>query len=835
MSGAKDSGPEGQATEKRSFFDHGSTFVDASLRRQQGDHGVGARGRKIDGAEKALGRTRFADDYSFPGMLCCKLKRSTRAHARIVRIDFEPALALPGVFAVITGSDLPTKFGIIPWTQDETALAVDKVRYVGDAIAAVAAIDEETANAAVRAIKVEYQDLTPVLDVDTAKRTGDTPETKVNEHAKHGNITKRVELSFGPVEENLAACRQDGAVVEDTFFYVGTTHAPIEPHCAIGLVEGAPGGAGLVTVISATQVPHYLHRDLAHVLGIPESSVRVIQPPVGGAFGGKSEPFTLEFVVAKLAMMTGRPVKCLYTREEVFLAHRGRHPMRMRFTTAADRAGKLKAVKSLIDIDGGAYASFGMITAYYAGQILTGPVAMESYAFDATRYYTNKPACGPKRGHGSVQPRFAFECHLDMLAEKLGVDPIELRRRNFAGENVTLVNGQRLGSSGLLQCLDAVEKASGWKQRRGQLGAATVGQGTKRRGLGVASSMYISGTNYPIYPNEMPQSGVQVKLDRSGRVTLFSGASDIGQGSDTVLMTIACEELGVRPEHVRVVSSDTDLTPVDLGAYSSRVTLMMGQAALEACRKLRELVQEAVAHAWGCAQDDVLFGHGKAWARENTSKSISTAEAFKLAEARFGTLGSTGGYRTHARGGDYRGGTIGASPAYSATAPIAEVAVDTETGKIEIVKVWVAHDCGTALNPVLVEGQIEGSTYMGAAEVFLENMLYGADAVGVPAPSAARRGALLVGPSLLDYRIPTTMDTPAIEANIVERPGGNGPYGAKEAGEGPLHSTIPAVVNAVYDAIGVRFFELPLSPARVMAGLRTKADVPGAGAPKAAE
>jgi CO/xanthine dehydrogenase Mo-binding subunit len=346
--------------------------------------------------------------------------------------------------------------------------------------------------------------------------------------------------------------------------------------------------------------------------------------------------------------------------------------------------------------------------------------------------------------------------------------------------------------------------------------------------------MYISGTNYPIYPNEMPQSGVQVKLDRSGRVAVFSGASDIGQGSSTVLMNIACEELGVLPEHVRVVSSDTDLTPVDLGAYSSRVTLMMGHAALEACRRLREQVQDAVARAWGCAPDDVLLGHGKVWLKGDTAKTLSTAEAFKLTEARGGTLGSTGGYRTHPRGGEYRGGTIGASPAYSATAHVAEVEVDTETGQIEIIKVWVAHDCGTAIAPVLVEGQIEGSTYMGAAEVFMESMLYGADAIGVPASSAVRRGPLLVGPSLLDYRIPTSLDTPVIEARIVERPDGNGPYGAKEAGEGPLHSTIPAVVNAVYDAVGVRFFELPLSPARVLAGLRARAAT-GSGAPKAAE
>ena len=792
------------------FHAAGNTFADSAQRRQQGDHGIGRRGRKSDGADKATGRTRYADDIQLPGMLHAKIKRSTRVHARIIDIDCSAALALEGVFAVVVGSELPTKYGIIPWTRDETALAVDKVRYIGDAVAAVAAIDEETANAAVKAIKVSYEDLVPVLDTQTAARTGNHADSKVNELAKHGNITKRVELSFGPVDDNIALCRSSGVVVEDDFFFQGTTHAPIEPHCAIGFVDER----GLITVISATQVPHYLHRDLAEVLRVPQANVRVIQPPVGGAFGGKSEPFTLEFVVAKLAQKTGRPVKCLYTREEVFLAHRGRHPMHMHFVTAADSTGKLKAVKSKIAIDGGAYASFGMITAYYAGQLLTGPVAFDSYAFDATRYYTNKPACGPKRGHGSVQPRFAFEVHLDMVAEKLGIDAIDLRRRNFPGEHIDLVNGQRMGSSGLLDCLASIESASRWRERKGQL--------PRGRGLGVASSMYISGTNYPIYPNDMPQSGVQVKLDRSGRVTMFSGASDIGQGSDTVLVTIACEELGVLPEHVRVVSSDTDLTPVDLGAYSSRVTLMMGHAALEACRTLREQVQDAVAAAWQCARDDVLLGHGRAWLRTDTTQVLALVEAFRLAEVRYGTLGATGSYRTSPRGGDYRGGSIGASPAYSATAHIAEVQVDEETGRIDVKKIWIAHDCGRALNPVLVEGQIEGSTYMGMAEVWMENMLYGQDAIGVPAPSLKQRAGLLVGPSLLDYRIPTSLDTPALEALIVERPDGNGPYGAKEAGEGPLHSSIPAVANAIYDAIGVRLKELPFTPAKVLAALRAQ-------------
>ena len=522
-------------------------------------------------------------------------------------------------------------------------------------------------------------------------------------------------------------------------------------------------------------------------------------------------------------MATGRPVKCLYTREEVFYAHRGRHPMQMKMKLGASKDGTLKGLRSQIDIDGGAYASFGLITAYYAGQLLTGPVGYETYHFTATRYYTNKPACGPKRGHGSVQPRFAFEILLDQMAEKLGMCPFELRLKNFVGHFQETVNGQQMVSLGLDKVLEAVKVASAWDARKNQH--------TPNRGLGVATSMYISGTNYPIYPNQMPQSSVQVQLDRSGRATIFSGASDIGQGSDSVLATIVCEELGTELDHVQVVSSDTDLTPVDLGAYSSRVTLMRGHAAQDACRTLRKYVQEEVAAFWNEDEDaqtilqgpvhtkEVLLAGGRAFYKHNTEVQLPLAKAFQLAEATHGTLGATGGYRTQMRGGDYRGGTIGSSPAYSCTAHLADVEVDEETGRIIIHKIWCAHDCGKALNPVLVEGQIEGST-MGAAEVAMEDMLYGDNAV---------RTGMLIGPSLLDYRIPTTLDTPAIEALIVEEPDPNGPYGAKEAGEGPLHSSIPAVANAIYDAVGIRLTELPFSPKKVLAALRAKNAKTGTG------
>jgi 4-hydroxybenzoyl-CoA reductase alpha subunit len=659
----------------------------------------------------------------------------------------------------------------------------------------VAAVDEDTANAALGLIRVDYEPLRAFLEPEEALAHPEpqiheqTPEQKAKE--PKGNVSKHVRLEFGDVEATLAA---SDVVVEGDYEFHGTTHTPIEPHCALAQYSAD----GLLTVWSSTQITHYVQKALARVLELPEARVRVIQPCLGGAFGGKSDPFALEFVVAKLAMLTGRPVKCLWTREEVFYAHRGRHPMKMHYRTGASREGKLSAVDARILIDGGAYSSFGLVTTYYAGQLLTGPYHFPTYRFDSTRVFTNKPPCGPKRGHGSVQPRFAFEVQLDELAERLGLDPIELRRRNFQGEHVQTVNGQRVTSNGFLACLEAVERASRWKERRGRL--------PRGRGLGVAGSMYISGTNYPVYPNPMPQAGVQLKLDRSGLVTVFTGGNDIGQGSNTIARTIVAEELGLDPADVRVVAADTDLCPVDLGAYSSRVTFMVGNALIDACRKLRAALLQALAEHWGVAPERITLGLGRARDREDPARTLDLRALIQLAEARFDTLGATGSYNTPTLGGDYRGGTIGASPAYSFTAHVVEVTVDEETGRITVENCWIAHDCGRALNPMLVAGQIEGSAYMGIAEALLED-------------HGVNRFGLHAGPSLLDYRIPTAVDTPELHALIVESLDPEGPYGAKEAGEGPLHPSIPAISNAVHDAVGVRLRRLPFTPARVFAAL----------------
>jgi len=740
---------------------------------------------------RRLGGARYTDDIQLPGMLHAKLVRCPHPHARIRGIDASEALAMDGVHAVVTGKDMPRTFGIIPWTPDEYPLALEVARFIGDAVAAVAAVDERTAFEAQKKVRVDYEVLPHVTDPHEALTR---PEVGLGRKGTN-NISKVVELEFGDVD---AAFADSDAISEADYYYEGSAHAPIEMHCAIGQYDKE----GFLTVWSATQVPHYVHRELSRVLQISPARIRVIQPPLGAAFGGKSDPFDLEFCVAKLSMVTGRPVKLLYTREEEFYAHRGRHPMHMRYKVGAKRDGTLTAVDAKTLIDGGAYSSYGLVTTYYSGQLLTIPAFPQAYRFHSTRVFTNKPPCGPKRGHGSVQPRFAFEVALDKLSRELDIDPIALRRRNAVGANTETINGMRVTSNGFLQCLDEVERASDWTNRRGNL--------PPRRGLGVAGSAYISGTNYPIYPNKMPQSGVQLKVDRSGRVTVFSGQSEMGQGCDQLLRVIVADELGLDYGAVRVVSGDTDLAPVDLGGYSSRGTFMNGNAALMAAREIKKLLREAVAEHLSCSPKQVMVTRGALCHVDDPTQMVDVTAAIQLAETKFGTIGSVGHYNTPTLGGDYRGGTIGASPAYSFTAHVAEVEVDTETGEVHVVKIWIAHDCGKAIVPVIVRGQMEGSAYMGAAEALLEEHVIKGD-------------GLHMGPSLLDYRIPTSLDVPDLEALIVESNDPEGPLGAKEAGEGPLHPSIPAIANAIYDAVGIRLDRLPFTPAKVLAALRAKA------------
>jgi 4-hydroxybenzoyl-CoA reductase subunit alpha len=743
---------------------------------------------KIDAWGKVTGETRFADDLDLPRMAFAKLLRSPHPHALIRRIDTARARALPGVYAVITGHDLPrVKFGILPVSQDEEALCVDKVRMVGDAVAAVAAVDEETAERAAELIEVEYEPLRPLMSIQESLGH---PEVRIHEYGDGPNVHKAVALQFGDVE---AAFREAALVREDVFFYEGSTHLPMEQHAAVAHW----GPDGKLTLWSSTQTPHYVHRLLAKILDVPQAHIRVIAAPVGGGFGGKLDPFAHEIAACRLSQLTGRPVKIALTREEVFYVHRGRHPVLMWIKTGFRKDGSITGMHFRSWLDGGAYGSYGVASTFYTGALQTVTYQIPAYKFEGARVFTNKPPCGPKRGHGTPQPRYAVECQLDKAAEQLGLDPAEMRRGILVEPFTKTANHLTVTSIGLGECLDRVVEASGWREKRGRL--------PRGKGIGLACSAYMTGAGLAIYWNDMPHSGVVVRADRSGAVAVLCGATDIGQGSDSVLAYLVAEVLGIEPKDIRVHAADTDLTPVDLGSYSSRVTLMAGNAAIQAAERLRTRIFEAVAKKLEVPAGALTARDRRVVVEGEEERGVSFAEAVVLAEAMHGVLAVAGSYAPPRRAGKYKGGGVGPSPCYSYSACVVEVDVDEETGAVRPTEVWVAHDIGRALNPLLVEGQVEGSVYMGLGEALMEEQVF-------------RKGLHKI-PSMLEYKSPTTLETPEIHTILVETDEPEGPYGAKEAGQGPLLPAIPAVANAVHDAVGVRVDEIPITPDKVLRAL----------------
>src|SRR5687768_3280610 len=616
---------------------------------------VGRSLPKVDAVAKVTGRTRFADDLALPRMLHCKILRATTPHAEIRSIDAGAAAAMPGVAAVLVGSDLPIPYGILPVSQDEHTLCLDKVRFIGDPVAAVAAVDEETAEAACHAIAVEYTELDPVASIEDAL---DAEDPRIHLYGDGHNVHKAVAMEFGDVDAALA---EADVVLEDTFFYEGNTHLPMEQHAA--LADWRPDGK--LTLWSSTQTPHYVHRALARVLELPASRIRVIATPNGGGFGGKSDPFNHEIVVAALSRRTGRPVKICLTREEVFYCHRGRHPVLMWARTGFRKDGAIAGMHFRSFLDGGAYGSYGVASTYYTGALQTVTYPVPAYRFEGLRAFTNKPPCGPKRGHGTPQPRFALEVQVDKAAARLGLDPARMRLDHLVPAGSTTANWLRIGSMGLRPCIETVVRESGWERKFGKLPPG--------RGVGLACGSYITGAGLPIYWNAMPHSGVQLKLDRSGGVTVFCGSTDIGQGSDSVLAYVVAEVLGLDPFDLEIVTADTALTPVDLGSYSSRVTLMTGNAALQAAERARELLVKAVAEEWKVPVVRIGFGDSRVFDVEEPDRSIPFAEAVVLAESRFGTIGTVGSYTPPASPGRYKGAGVGPSPAYSYAAAIAEV------------------------------------------------------------------------------------------------------------------------------------------------------------------
>ncbi|MCI4369402.1 MAG: xanthine dehydrogenase family protein molybdopterin-binding subunit [Thermoplasmata archaeon] len=753
---------------------------------------LGGRIPYIEGPLKVTGRAEYTDDIKRSGMLVGKLLRSPYAHARLRSIDVAAARAMPGVFAVLTGEKYPTAFGVLPITHDETAIAVDKARYNGDIVAAVAATDELTAERALEAIRVDYEPLPEYFDPKVSLEAVASP---IHARGLNGtNIQKEVVQHFGDVDAAFASAH---ATVRVRGSFAGVTHAFTEP--LVTIAEATPDGR--LTVTSATQVPHYLHRSLSEVLGMPMHRIRVVKPEVGGGFGGKSDPLPHEIVCAALAIESGRPVKILFDRDEVFLTNHGRHPTQNDLRIAVDAEGKILAYDLSAVIDGGAWSSFGTVTTYYNGVLAMGPYRVPNFRYHGRRVYTNRPPSGAMRAHGGTNVRYAVEVGLDELAERLSIDPFEMRRRNALPPNSMTVNEFRITSTSLLKCLAAAQERSGWASKFRTL---PFGQG-----VGLGCGFYISGSNSPIhFTPKMPQSTVHLKVDMDGGIAVHSMQADIGQGSNTLLAAIVAEVLGVELGRVHVQRVDSDISPIDLGSYSSRVTFMMGNAARRAAEELKGKLVHAASELTGYPTEQIRVALERFEVVHHAGVGVSYLEALHKAMERSGALTATGAYSSPPMGGKFKGARAGTAPAYSFAAYVAQAEVDAETGFYRVRKVWAAFDCGRPLNRLAVEGQIEGSVHMGLGQFMGESMNY--------------RGGRMLNPSLLEYKIPMPEQMPEVECLLVGDDDPEGPFGAKEAGEGPLVATLPAIGNALYDAIGVRFHDLPVTPDKVVRGIERR-------------
>ncbi|MBL7192074.1 molybdopterin-dependent oxidoreductase, partial [bacterium] len=774
---------------------------------------LNTRAPRVDAFDKVTGKAVYTDDMTMPGMLYGAILHSPLPHARIINIDTSEAEKLPGVIAVITHKDTPGKsFGVSPARYDEQIFCSDKVRYVGDEIAAVAAVSPDIARDALDFIKVEFEELPTVLDGQRAMEEG-MPQL----HEKYtNNIVQKVHWNFGDIEKG----RSESAIIRtDTLTSKMQDAAFMEPQCALAVFDGN----GYLTMYSSTQAPHYVQRTLAMTLELPLHKVRVVKPAVGGGFGPKAACSSMELITCLLAMKTGHPVKINFDREEVFLHSRARHQFFHKMTTGVRKDGTLAFLEHECILDGGAYCSFGIATVYYAGSLLGGPYRLENMKYDGYRVVTNKPACGAQRGHGAVIARALFEVQLDRIAEELGMDPIELRLKNVREAGETTCNELYLSSFGMREALEAVRDSAAWRKIRDKLPPG--------KGIGAACGFFVSGAGYPIYYSKTHHAVVVTKLSEvGGGVIVESGAADIGQGSDTMLAMITAEVLGIPLADVKVISGDSDLA-VDLGAYSSRTTLMTGAAAKAAAESVKRQILEVVAGKTGAPMEELDIVDGKIiWSKGELdikdyrhdyrmehkgfsgiplSGNLTFAEAARMAFIEKGTIVGIGTYKPPPLGGSFKGAAVGTSPAFGCSAQIAEVDVDLETGEVTVNKITGAHDCGFAINRTQVEGQMQGSMSMGMGEALMEEVKY--DNCG-----------RIVNANLAEYKIPTALDVPPLESIIIESHEPNGPFGAKEVGEGAIMPTIPAILNAIYNATGVRINELPVTPERIREAIRKK-------------
>ena len=747
---------------------------------------VGQATALVDANAKVTGQAWYGDDVRLPNEVIGRILRSPHHYARIRSIDTSAAEAMPGVLAIATGDDAPKTFGVLPVTKDEHAMAVEKVRHVGDLVACVAAVDEATAMEALGAIVVDYEELEPEFDPRKGLEDVDEPiHWRGKYHVGRTNVQKRVHQAFGDrskIEHAAATSRR-------AWRFEGVHHGFTEPHAVVAHWDAN----GRLQLYTPQQVPHYTHRALATVLDVPMHQINVVRTFVGGGFGGKSDPFPHEMCAAILARKCGRPVRITFDREEVYWINRGRHPSYIEVKLDADEDGRVAGLDVDALIDGGAFASFGHVTSYYNGVLATAPYELGSFHYTGARVWTNKPASGAMRGHGAVNTRCAVEVGLDDIAEQLSVDPIDLRLANLLPPHSRTISGFRITSNGMREALRRVKEESGWdeKFRKMPLG----------KGIGIGCGFFISGSGLPIHwdPNRFPHATVHIQVDMDGGVTVHTGAADIGQGSTTAVAQVVSEVLALPLDMIHVRSHESDTSPVDLGSYSSRVTFMNCNAAIRAAMEIREQLLNAAWDMLGYHPTTLVMVDRRIVYKHDPSIGVSYLQALHKAQEDKGALIARGAYRSPPMGGVHKGAAAGLAPAYSFSAYVAEVDVDVETGLVKCTRVWAAHDCGKALNPLAVEGQIIGSCHMGLGQVLSERMVYG-------------RTGHLQNANLLQYQIPSVHEMPHVTPIIVESSDPEGPFGAKEAGEGPLLPILPAVCNAVYDAVGVRPSSLPLTP-----------------------
>jgi 4-hydroxybenzoyl-CoA reductase alpha subunit len=735
--------------------------------------------------DKAIGAAIYTDDIKLPGMLHGGILRSPYAHARILNIDTSKARSLQGVKCVITSEDMPKiKFGnwrLFQETQDEYALAVDKVRFIGDEVAAVAAVDRDTAEEALDLIEVEYEELPAAFNIDESMAQG-APilhdlypnNNSIQREVKHGDVKKAFEES--------------DYVREDTFNVHAVSAAYMEPCSSVAQCEYD----GKITLWTSTQTPYIVQCLLAATLGMRENDVRVIKPHVGGGFGGKMELRKWDICAAFMAKKTGRPVKFTLTREEELATGRRRHPMRIYSKIGFKKDGTLTGKDLKILLDGGAYNAMGPTATFLCGNYGLMLYRYPCYSFHGQHIYTNKPPASAIRGFGAPQSYFSTESQMNMAAEDLGIDPLDLRLKNAVREGDVIPELSKIGSCGFAECLERVAKSSNFREKRKNP--------KKGRGVGIGCYSFVSGGVFNWFNTQYPFSAAEVRAFEDGTVHLLTMASDIGQGSDTVLPQILAEELGLKMEDIRITSADTAVTPqADLGSWGSRVTLMAGNAVVDAARKIKEKLFGAVtAHFEFNVVHELECKDGMVRSVEKPDKGLPFGEAVALAQKfqRGEPLVVRGSYTPRGKGL--------VTPAFSFGAQVAEVEVDKDTGIVEVKKMYTAHDCGTVLHPQSVEGQLAGSMHMGLGYALSEQFV-------------VEEGKTL-NTTFLDYKVPTALDMPESESVCVETYEKEGPLGAKEAGEGLVSPTAPAIADAVYDATGYRCKDLPLTPENILKG-----------------